>query len=159
MHTGGCDLSRVREEGEEAAAEEHKAQAEHGARRERVAEADPIGPAHAVAVARAVVLPDEAGTGCVEGSHDVVDEAVRIGGGGVAFDHQGVEAVDACLNEQVGNGEDGVLQTGGAAQCQQGGKLVTVQSDAFRPDTVGILRPDESNEDQDGRQVLRQDTG
>ena len=83
----------------------------------------------------------------MEGSHDVVDEAVCVGGGGVAFDHQGVEAVDACLNEQVGNGEDGVLQTRGAAQCQQGGELVAVKADAFRPDSVGILRPDESNED------------
>ena len=95
----------------------------------------------------------------MEGSHDVVNKAVCVGGGGVAFDHQGVEAVDACLNEQVGNGEDGVLQTRGASTVSAGGELVTVQSDAFRPDTVGILRPDKSNEDQDGRQVLRQDTG
>ena len=52
---------------------------------------------------------------------------IRVGGGAVALDHQRVEGVDACLNEQVGNGKNGVLQSGGHAQRKDALGLRRVQ--------------------------------
>ena len=123
INNGGFG-SEQRKEGRSA---EEQRRAQHKPHAEGVAQTDEVALLHPVRPSRAVVLAHKAGAGHVEGRHAVVDQPIRVGGGAVALDHQRVEGVDACLNEQVGNGKNGVLQPGGHAQRKDALGLRRVQ--------------------------------
>ena len=63
-----------------------------------------------VGLACAVVLTDETAAGGVEGLHHIVHQRVGVGSGGVSRHHGGTEGIDAPLDEQIGQRENGVLQ-------------------------------------------------
>ena len=51
----------------------------------------------------------------MEGGHHIVDQRVSVGGGCIAGHHYRVKGVDAGLDEQIGNGEQRVLNACGNA--------------------------------------------
>ena len=92
---------------------QQQSQTQKQSRAEGVSRADQEGPTDTVLLACAVVLTDETAAGGVEGLHHVIHQRVGIGGGRVARHHSGIEGVDATLDEQIGQRENGVLQSGG----------------------------------------------
>ena len=118
LHAGINDGALGGEQGKEGAAKEEQASAQDQAHTKGVGQTDEITLLYAVRLASAVVLAHKACTGHIECGHAVVDHGIGIGGGAVALDHERVEGVDPCLNEQVCNGENGILETGRKTKAQ-----------------------------------------
>ena len=116
LHAGIDDGALGGEQCQEGAPKEEQASAQQQPHAKGIAQTDEVAFLHAVRLACAVVLAHEAGAGHIERGHAVVDHGVGVGGGAVALDHERVEGVDACLNEQICNGKNGVLKTGRNAQ-------------------------------------------
>ena len=142
------------EEGEEIPPEEEQAAAQHQTDAEGVGQRDEVALLHPVGLACTVVLAHNAGAGHVEGGHGVVNEVVGVGGSGVALDHEGIEGVDARLNEEVGNGEDGVLAPGRDAQRQDALGHGGVEMGGFEIQPDAVLRAGEGAEDEEGGEAL-----
>ena len=155
INNGGFG-SEQRKEGRSA---EEQRRAQHKPHAEGVAQTDEVALLHPVRPSRAVVLAHKAGAGHVEGRHAVVDQPIRVGGGAVALDHQGVEGVDACLNEQVGNGKNGVLQSGGHAQRKDALGLRRVQLQFMYVQRVAVLHPGQRPQDQKRGNALADGAG
>ena len=127
LHAGVDDRRLGGEQRKEGRPAEEQRRAQHKTHAEGVAQTDEVALLHPVRPSRAVVLAHKAGAGHVEGCHAIINQAVCIGGGAVALDHQRVKGVDARLNEQVGNGKNGVLQPGRYAQRKDALSLHRVQ--------------------------------
>lgn len=147
------------EQGEELPPEQEQAAAQQQTYAKRVGQCDEVALLHAVGLARAVVLAHEAGTGHVEGGHAVVDEVVGVGGGGVALDHEGVEGVDARLNEEVRDGEDGVLEPGGQTESKDAFGHGGVELGLFEIEGVAVLHLGQGVEDEPRRDALGDGAG
>ena len=147
------------EQGKEAAPEEEQAPAQNQADTKGVSQTDEEAFFHAVRLAGTVVLAHKACTGHVERGHAVVDHGVRVGGGAVALDHEGVEGIDACLNEQVRNGKDGVLEPGRQAKPQNAPGQVRVKVQLVDVQHVAVLHPGQGAQDEPGRNALGDGTG
>ena len=79
-----------------------------------------------------------------------------VGGGGVALDHQRIEGVDTGLNEQVCDGEDGILETSRKTQtedvlCHGRGK-----TDGLEIQRVAVLHLCQSVKNESGGNALAQ---
>ena len=105
------------------------------------------------------VLAHEAGAGGVEGGHHVIDNGVRIGRGGVSGYHDGIEGVDSRLNEQVGKGEDHVLEACRNAQHQQLPYFAAINADGLRLHPTVPLQADQVPQYQPGGNILGQNAG
>ena len=147
------------EQGKEAAPEEEQASAQDQADTKGVSQTDEEAFFHAVRLAGTVVLAHKACTGHIECGHAVVDHGIGIGGGAVALDHERVEGVDPCLNEQVCNGENGILETGRKTKAQNALCCGGVQMQLFGVQHVTVLHFGQSVQDQPGRGALRNGTG
>ena len=159
LHTGVDDGALSGEEGKEFPPEEEEGTAQHEADAEGVDEADEVALLHPVGLARAVVLAHEAGTCHVEGGHGVVDQVVGIGGGRVALDHKGVEGVDTGLNEEVGDGKNGVLKPGRDAQRKDALGSGRVESSFVEVEGVAVLHAGQRPQDEEGRDALGDSAG
>ncbi len=122
------DCLLVGEQGEELSAEEVEGTAEQRACHEGICDADEVAFQHAIPLAGAKVLPHEGGAGGVERRHDVIDHGVGVGGGGIALDHDGIEGVDGALNEEIRNGEDGVLESRGNSEPENAAAFGRIES-------------------------------
>lgn len=110
--SGGNDICIARENGKEWRSEDVERDAEDKAGDEGIQKTDEEALSHSVFFLCTKVLRNEAGAGCVEGRHHVIDEVVRIGGSGVTFHHDMVEGVDAGLHEKVCNRKNRILKRG-----------------------------------------------
>ena len=159
LHAGVDDSALGGEQRQKGAAEEEQGTAQCKPHAEGVAQTDEVAFLDAVGFAGTVVLAHEAGAGHVEGGHAVVDHVVGVGGSAVALDHEGVKGVDAGLDEQVGDGKNGVLEPGRHPQGQDalGGGRVQVQLVYIQ--RVAVLRAGQCPQDQRGRDALGDGTG
>ena len=108
LHHGG-----VRgKQGEEFLSKQHQSASQQSTRAEGEAQADKIAAQHALFVARAHVLRHKAGTGSIQRSHHIINQRVSVGRGSRAFYNHRVKGINTRLNEQIGNGKDGILRTG-----------------------------------------------
>ena len=154
LHAGVDDGALGGEEGEELPPEDEQRTAQHEADAEGVGEGNEVALLHAVRLARAVVLTHEAGAGHIERGHCVVYHVVGVGSGGVALDHEGVKGVDTGLDEEVCNGEDGVLESGGQAQRENtlgGGR---VEGNLVEVQGVAVLHAGQRPQNEEGRDAL-----
>ena len=159
IHARVDDRRLVGEQPQELPAEQQHSAAEQRAGEESVEQADIEALEDAVLVSRAPVPAGEAGAGGVVRRHHIEHQRVGIGGRRVAGNHDRVEGVDAHLHEQVGDGEDGVLQAGGDAHHQNalGSHLVDPQLPQIQ--TAGILPPQQVRHDQRRRYALGDGAG
>ena len=95
----------------------------------------------------------------MEGGHHVIDNGVRIGRGGVSGDHGGIEGVDSRLNEQIGKGEDHVLEACRNAQHQQLPYFAAINADGLRLYPTVPLQADQVPQYQPGGNILGQNAG
>ena len=146
------------EEGEELPPEKQEEHPEKARDEGGVSEREKIALAHALCLTRAEVLPDEARAGDVEGIHHRVNEVIDVARGGVALDHDGAEGVDARLDEEVCDREDGVLQARGNADGQNVHGLILVEGKPLDGQAVDVLAAQQRAEDQSRRNALRDHT-
>ena len=125
---------------QEFSAEDDQKGAHHRGDAEGQPQAQHVALFHSLAVPGAVILAHKAGTGQVDRRHHVVNQGVGVGRRCVALHHHGIEGVDARLNKQVCDGEDGVLKPGGNGNGQHltaferiQPQLGAVQANGFRP--------------------------
>ena len=111
VHTGIDDIRICRKQCEELASEQQQAATEHEADGEGIRQADVEALLHAIDLAGTVVLAHEACAGHIDGGHGIIDQVVCIGRRRVPLHHQRIEGVDTCLDEQICEGEHGVLKT------------------------------------------------
>ena len=159
LHAGINDGALSGEQGKEGAAKEEQASAQDQANPKGVGQTDEIALLYAVRPACAVVLAHKACTGHIECGHAVVDHGIGIGSGAVALDHERIEGVDPRLNEQVCNGENGILETGRKTKAQNALCYGGVQMQLFGVQHVAVLHFGQSVQDQPGRGALRNGTG
>ena len=159
LHAGVDNGGFGGEQRKEGRPAEEQRRTQHKPHAEGVAQTDEVALLHPVRPSRAVVLAHKAGAGHVEGRHAVVDQPIRVGGGAVALDHQRVKGVDARLNEQVGDGKNGVLQPGGHTQRKDALGLHRVQLQFVRVQRVAVLHPGQRPQDQKCGNTLADGTG
>ena len=112
VHTRVHHLRVCGKEAQERPSKQQQSQTQKQSRTEGVSRADQEGPADTVLLACAVVLTDETAAGGVEGLHHIIHQRVGVGSSGVSRHHGGAEGIDATLDEQIGQRENGVLQSG-----------------------------------------------
>ena len=159
LHTGINDGALGGEKGEELPPEQEQAAAQRQTHAKGIGQRDEVAFLDTVGLACTVVLAHKAGTGHVEGSHAVVDERISVCGGAVALDHEGIKGVDTGLDEQVGDGENGVLESGRQAQRQNAFGHGGIELCFLEMKGVAVLHPGQGVEDEPGRNTLGNGTG
>ena len=159
LHPGVDNVRLGGKEREKLPPESKQPAAQHQPHAKAVGQADEVAFLYAVDLACAIVLAHKAGAGHIKRRHGVVDHGVGVGSSRVALNHQRVKRVDARLDEQVGNGKNGVLQTGGHAQQQDAPGHAKVQLDGVQVQRVAVPHFGQRVQDQPGRHALRNGAG
>ena len=120
----------------------------------RTSETDPQGLGHPLVLPCAGILAHEVYGGLVEGIQRNVDKAFDVASGSVAGHEYIAEGVDGGLNQHIGNGEQGTLNTGGQTNPQHFGKLQSVKPHFLQFQTAGIGTLHQSPHHQYGRNAL-----
>ena len=126
-------------ERQELPAEHKKQRAENQPDSKGIRKADKIALLHALHLACSVVLAHEACAGHIEGCHGIINHRIRIRSSGVSLDHQRIKGVDTCLNEQVGNRKDGILQPRRDPQKQNALCHIGIQTDLLQMKCIAVL--------------------
>ena len=114
---------------------------------------------------QALVLPGaEILTGEGEGSlrHRIAagkNEAFDIDGGGITGHGGAAEGIDGGLDEDIGDGEDGTLQTGGDADLEDTDEFIPVDAQLLEDDVVAAVGFQHAPQHQRGGDMLRNNGG
>ena len=84
------------------------------------------------------VLPDEAGNGCTEGIADCPEDAVDLRGHRPGGNYYGTERVNADLNDHVGDGVHGTLQSGRKSKAKHVAEINTSEFQLTEAQTIGL---------------------
>ena len=107
------------------------------------------------------ILPHEGGAGRIERRHNIVDNGIGIGRRGIPLHHDGIEGIDSPLNKEVGNGKNGILESGRNTEPENTLFLGPVHPVLQIPQTEGAVIPLPPHMDQNKhrRHILRDDAG
>ena len=109
---------------------------------------DPLG------LLRAQILADKGDAGLVHSVHGSVGKAFDVGSSRVAGYHNRAEGVHRGLDDDVGQGEQAALNTGGQAHLDHADQLVLINMDLLGVQVAAVLPQGQCTDDQNSRNHL-----
>ena len=151
----------IGEQEQEFSAEQEKRAAEDCACYKGIRDADEVTFQHAVPLSGSEILPHESRAGCIECRHDIINDSIGVGGGGIPLDHNRIKGVDRALNKEVGNGKNGILKSCGDSKPENPFSLGPVKPEFQVAETKrAVVRlPSHMDQNQHCGHVLRDDAG
>ena len=159
LHSGIDHNGLCGKESQKLSSEHKKQSPENQADAKGIRKADKVAFLYAVNLSGSVVLAHEACAGHIEGCHGIINHRIRIRSSGVSLDHQRIKGVDACLNEQVGNRKDGILQPRRDSQKQNALCHIGIRADLLQMKRIAVLHSGQCMQNQRRRHTLGNGAG
>ena len=112
LHTCINDSGISGKQGKKLTSEEQQQYTKDGTCRKSIKDTDHVTFFHSLFVSVAKITADKTGTCSVECKHNVKNKCICIDRCSVSGYHDCVKRIDSCLHKKVGNGKDGILDTG-----------------------------------------------
>jgi len=155
-HAVADSFRRVSDVQRQQGRSEEIAQGTHGqTHHSHTAETDPQGLGHPFVLPCTGILAHEVHGSLMEGIQRNVDKAFDVACGSVAGHEYIAKGIDGGLNQHIGNGKQGTLDTGGQADPQHLGKLQSVKPHFLQFQVAGIGTLHQGPYYQCGRNALR----
>ena len=153
------NLAVVGKQGQERIAEEIKGTSQNKTDHKGIEQGDEVTFQNPVLFLCSIVLGNEAGTGGINSSHQIIEQGICILGSGIALHHDMVEGVDAGLDKKIGNCKDRILKGRRYTDGQNTPHLIPSHMKGRQGDAKAAVRFQEQSQDQQGRNILGADAG
>ena len=152
-------LTVICEQGQERITEEVKGTSQYQTDRKGIKQGDEVAFQNPVLFMGTVILGDKAGTGRINGSHQIIEKRICILCGGISLHHDMVKGVDTGLYKKIGYRKDRILKSSGYADGKNTFYFIPCQAKGRQGDAEGTVCFQEQAQDQKGRNILGADTG